>query len=136
MRAASRFFAVRGVVRTKLAQGKKLDPSAWLYVETLKFISLHKRPSMREVADYLSITAPSATSLVRGLMKDGLVERAVSSLDRRTSELSLTKKGKAELAKTLRRGTKVLAEVFSVLSPKELEAFTAMLERIRADGEG
>ena len=131
MRAASLFFAVRGIVRTKLARGKKLDPSAWLRVETMKFISDRTRPSMRAVAEHLSITAPSATSLIGGLIKDGLVARGTSSRDRRASELSLTPEGKRMLEKTLARGTKILGEVFGALTPEELAAFTAALASIK-----
>ncbi len=135
MRAASLFFAVRGVVRTKLAQGKQLDPSAWLRVETLKFIADHDKPSMRDIAAFLSITAPSATSLVGALMREGVVKRSTSRTDRRASELSLTPKGKALLAKKVARGTKLLGEIFSALSPAELAAFSRALERMK-DGAG
>ncbi len=131
MRAASSFFAVRGAIRTRFAQGKRLDPSKWLRVETMRFIATRNRPSMRALADYLSITAPSATSLVRGLVAYGLVERTVNPCDRRASELSLTPKGDAELKSTMDRGTEILSEVFASLSPEELAAFIATLERIR-----
>ena len=135
MRAASLFFAVRGLVRTKLAQGKRLDPSAWLSVETMKFIADADHPNMRALAAHLSITAPSATSLVRRLEKDGLVSRTTDPHDRRSARLSLTRKGKRALAKTLARGARILEEVFGVLSSRELAAFTRALERIRSGGE-
>lgn len=135
MHAASLFFAVRGTVRTKLAQGKKLDPSAWLRIETMKFIADHDGPSMRSVADYLSITAPSATSLISGLEKDGLVTRTTDLRDRRSSRLALTRKGKTMLVRTLARGTRILAEVFSPLSSTELAAFARALARIKDGAE-
>lgn len=135
MHAASLFFAVRGTVRTKLAQGKKLDPSAWLRVETVKFIADHDGPSMRSIADYLSITAPSATSLISSLEKDGLVARTTDVRDRRSSRLTLTRKGKSVLGKTLARGTRILGEVFAPLSSTELAAFARALARIK-DGAG
>lgn len=134
-RAASLFFAVRGIVRTRLAHGKKLDPSAWLYVETMKFIGDRDRPSMRMLAEHLSITAPSATSLVTRLTRAGLVTRTKNPRDRRASELVLTRKGQARLKRTVERGIGILGEVFSVLTPEEFAAFTAALERIRT-GDG
>lgn len=129
-RAVSLFFAVRGAVRTTLAQGKRLDPYSWLRIETLKFIRSQETPTMGQVAEYLSITAPSATSLVSALVKEGLVRRQVSVKDRRASCLSLTPKGKRVLAATIARGTALLAELFGTLSPTELAAFTRALERI------
>lgn len=135
-RAATLFFAVRGIVRTTLAQGKKLDPSAWLRVETLKSIADSGRPAMRDVADYLSITAPSATSLIGGLVRDGLVARSGDARDRRLQRLALTKKGKTTLARTIARGTRLLGELFAPLSATELSAFTRELERIRDGRDG
>jgi DNA-binding MarR family transcriptional regulator len=129
--AVSLFFAVRGVIRTTLAQGKKLDPSAWLKIETMKFIADHDKPKMKDVADYLSITAPSATSLIGGLVKSGLVIGSVGTNDRRTSRLVLTAQGKSELKKTTTRGVQLLGELFTVLSAAELAAFTRALTRIK-----
>jgi DNA-binding MarR family transcriptional regulator len=130
-RAISLFFAVRGIIRTTLATGKKLDPSTWLRVETMKFIADHDLPKIKEVADYLSITAPSATSLVRGLVKSGFVTIAIDTKDRRTSRLMLTRAGKTELKKAIMRGTKLLGGLFAVLSAAELSAFSNALEEIK-----
>ena len=130
-RAISLFFAVRRTMRTAFAQGKKLDPSTWLRIETMKFIMDHDEPKMKDVADYLSITAPSATSLVGTLVKSGFVASSAGRSDRRTSRLVLTPKGKTELKSAMIRGTKHLASLFAVLSDKELAAFSAALERIK-----
>lgn len=132
--ALSLFFAVRGVMRTRLAQGKKLDPSAWLRLETMRFISEHDGPSMRSLAAHLSITAPSATSLVSGLVRDGLVAREIDARDRRASRLVLTAKGKAALARKFARGTELLAPLFAPLSSEELATFTRLLSRLKAGG--
>ncbi len=129
--AISLFFAVRGIMRTKLAEGKKLDPSTWLHIETMKFIADHDKPKMKDIADYLSITAPSATSLVGTLVKSGFVASVADSADRRASRLALTPKGKAELKRAIARGTKHLASLFAALSASELAAFSASLDRIK-----
>ncbi|HQU08125.1 MAG: hypothetical protein B7X04_04245 [Parcubacteria group bacterium 21-54-25] len=129
-RAASRFFALRGAVRTKLAQGQRLGSSAWLRIETLKFITDYHHPTMGDVAEYFSITAPSATSLVTGLVRDGLVVRTRDPRDRRIARLSLSRAGKAKLEKILTRGTAIFDELFAQLSVAELAQFTETLERI------
>lgn len=86
---------------------------------------------MKEIADHLSITAPSATSLIRGLMKSGLVAHAVDRRDKRTARLRLTAKGVIELKESVARGTKLLKGLFTVLSRQELAAFITALERIK-----
>lgn len=131
MRAVSLFFGVRRVIRTELAKGKKYDPTTWLHIETMKFIADHDQPKMKDLSDYLSITAPSATSLVNGLVKSGLVACVADRRDKRTSRLVLTKKGKAELKKAIARGIKILGSVFAPLSKEDFAAFTHALEQIK-----
>jgi DNA-binding MarR family transcriptional regulator len=133
-KATSLFFMVRCLVRTKLAQGKRLNPSAWLRVETLKFIGDREKTSMSDIAAYLSITAPSATSLVTGLIKEGLVVRTKDTTDRRAFRLELSREGKSKLAAKIQRGTALLGEVFAVLSEEELNTFIALLEKIEQGG--
>ncbi len=132
--AISLFFAVRRLMNTTFARGKKLDPFTWLRIETMKFIEEHHKPKMKDIADYLSITAPSATSLVNGLVKSGLIASDIDRRDRRTSRLMLTKAGKEELTKAIARGTKLLGGLFSVLSEAELDAFNSALERLQKTG--
>ena len=131
-RAISLFFAVRGRMRTKLAGGTKLDPSSWLRIETMKFIADHTDSKMKDVAEYLSITAPSATSLIRGLVKSGLVAHCTDDRDHRVLRLALTAKGRAELASAIVRGRRRLRGLFAVLSDEELQAFIGALEKIRS----
>lgn len=129
-KATALFFSTRRVVRTKLAQGKKRDPSTWLRVEAMKFIADHNEPKMKALAQHLSITAPSVTTLVTGLIKSGLVKRMLDRHDRRASRLTLTPKGIRELDTALTRGMQLLGEVFGALSTQELQDFIQALTRI------
>jgi DNA-binding MarR family transcriptional regulator len=134
--AISLFFAVRRIMRTALAKNKQFDPSTWLRIETMKFIAENDDSKMKDIAEYLCITAPSATSLVRGLIESGTVISRMDPSDRRASRLILTKKGKTELKKTIANGLKVFSSLFSVLSKAELTAFTQALERIKKESGG
>jgi len=118
-------------MRTNLAKGRKLDPSTWLRIETMKFIADHNKPKMKDLADYLSITAPSATSLVNGLVKSGFVVCSTDRRDRRTSHLALTAKGKSELKKSIASGLKLLGGLFSSLSATEFSAFVVALKLLK-----
>ena len=48
-------------------------------------------------ATLLSVSPPSVTSLIEGLLERGLVERCAGTTDRRRVELSLTEKGSTQL---------------------------------------
>jgi DNA-binding MarR family transcriptional regulator len=130
--AISLFFAVRRIMNSTFARGKKLDPSTWLRIETMKFISCHEKPKMKDIADYLSITAPSTTSLVNGLIESGLVTSKVDARDRRASLLVLTPAGKKELKLAMKKGVERLSGLFSILSEQELSAFSSSLSRIKS----
>ena len=139
-RVVSLLFVVRRIMRTELAKqlpkGKKLDPSTWLWIETMKFISEHPEPKMKDVAAYLSITAPSTTSLVGDLVKNGRVACHTDRSDKRTSRLVLTAEGKRDLKKAMAHGRKVLGGLFNGLTPSELAAFASALERIKETEAG
>lgn len=130
-RAVSLFFTVRRMMRARFTHGKKIDPSTWLQIETVKFIFDHHAPSMKDVAEYLSITAPSASALVRELERHGFITSHADLKDRRVSRLTLTPKGKLKLKKAVARGVQVGGALFSALSDEELAAFSKTLERIK-----
>jgi DNA-binding MarR family transcriptional regulator len=127
--AATRFFRVRSLVRTKLAAGKRLDPYAWLRIETLAYIK-ENQPTMSDLAGYLAITAPSATSLVASLAKQGLVKQERNQEDRRSLTVSLTPRGLRTLAAAFKRGQQVFGRLFAPLSAAELAAFSRLLVKL------
>ena len=94
------------------------------------YIRDHEGPSMRAIAEHLSITAPSATSLVSVLIKSGLAKRTRDLRDARASRMYLTKKGEKFLVATQIKGRTVLAEVFAPLTPRELVVLNRLLEKV------
>jgi DNA-binding MarR family transcriptional regulator len=133
--AATRFFRVRSLVRTKLAAGKRLDPYMWLRIETLAYIK-ETQPTMSALASYLAITAPSATSLVASLARQRLVARSRIREDRRSLRVSLTPKGKRVLEAAFSRGQRVFSAVFAPLSPAELDALARLLAKVERGSRG
>src|SRR5438309_8680935 len=90
---AQLFFATRQLVRSKLPHGSG-DSNEWMRCETLRYIRLNTpAPTMREVANYLRVKAPSATSVVIRLEREGLVSRIREQDDKRIVRLALTHKG-------------------------------------------
>jgi len=134
-RVATLFFILRGLIRSRLLTGNGVEPYAWLRIETLTYVRDQKAPSMSDIAQYFSITAPSATSLINALVKSGLVTRTVDARDKRASRISLTKEGRRMLAETQKRGLEVLGGLFAPLAKPELRAFTGALERIIRAGK-
>ncbi|HEV3245030.1 MAG TPA: MarR family transcriptional regulator [Candidatus Paceibacterota bacterium] len=126
---ASLFFTTRQMIRANLPQGQA-DPNAWMRCETLRFIDEHGRPTMREVAAHLRITAPSATSLIRKLQRLGWTLRKPSGSDRRVVRISLTPTGKRELSRYRTRAEVTMRRVFSKLPERDLSHLIRVLRTL------
>jgi DNA-binding MarR family transcriptional regulator len=97
---------------------------------TIQFIKERRKTTMKEVAGFLNITPPSATSLINILVKNGVLARREGVGDRRIVWLKITPKGE----KILKRGYAQIAgkikETLSCLSEKEQKALIHILEKI------
>jgi DNA-binding MarR family transcriptional regulator len=93
---------------------------------------IHENPGLKqqEVGQALSIQQPNLVALVNELVSEGLVQRIVNAVDRRSYSLSLTASGRSRLAQASRahaENERRLAEAVAPLTP---EAFRAGLLRI------
>jgi DNA-binding MarR family transcriptional regulator len=102
-------------------------PLSMPQVETLHFVAEGDCPTMRQLADYLKIQAPSATALVAELVRAGLLRRKTEGADRRRITLALTPRGKKLFDETLRTRKRVVAGVLSGLTSRERVQFDHLL---------
>jgi len=105
----------------------KISP---LKVQVLGFIKVRKNPLMKEVADFLSITPPSATSLVNSMAKENLLVRHFDSHDRRVVRLSITPKGGKFLNRGFKEMTVHMKEIFNCLTEKENKQLIEIYRKI------
>ncbi len=94
-----------------------------LHLITLSLVKA-KKPLMKELADQLGITPPSATSIINKLTQDELVYRQAEKTDRRIVRILISKKGehflqthKNLMAEKMRANLKRL----SIAEQKQLE---------------
>jgi DNA-binding MarR family transcriptional regulator len=92
-------FSTSRLVRESMKPTNTTDSFTPLRMGTLRYIAESKNPTMQEVAKFLSITAPSATSLIDGLIQAGVISRNSSTSDRRIVHLEITAKGSQTLEK-------------------------------------
>src|ERR671937_2001110 len=86
---------------------------------------------MRDLADGLACDASNVTGIVDRLERRGLVERQVSSSDRRVKTLVVTAQGVALRERLLRRLHQV-PDAVAELSPEERRLLRGVLRRILA----
>jgi DNA-binding MarR family transcriptional regulator len=82
------------------------------------------------LAEEAGVAAPTATKMLDGLVRAGLVERAPSPRDRRVVLISLTDAGRDALAAKRERVQVVRAEIHAQLSEAERNQAAALLQRL------
>ncbi|MDD5489338.1 MAG: MarR family transcriptional regulator [Candidatus Moranbacteria bacterium] len=102
---------------------------SFLQLNTLRFIK-QKKPLMKEIADYLSITPPSATSLVDTLIRLGLVKRVLDRKDRRMVKIAISRKGARYLKESFDEVGKTVRKKLEILTEKEQRDLAGILAKI------
>jgi len=110
-------------------ENEKGSPS-YIQLQALSFISRQEKPIIKNLAEYLKITAPSATFLINNLIKLELVNRLHNTQDKRMVHLVISKKGKKELEKSFLKSKKHLYKKLSLLSARERKSFILILKKI------
>ena len=110
----SLIFATRKMLHEQKDQHKGKNCS-FLHLITLGFIQQHE-PLMKDIAGFLGVAPPSATSLVNTLSKSELIYREADKTDRRNVKIMISKKGekfleahKSIMAETMRAKLKKLS---------------------------
>jgi MarR family transcriptional regulator, organic hydroperoxide resistance regulator len=89
-----------------------------------------------ELALAAGVSAPTATRMLSGLAREGLVERVPCEDDRRVVHVVLTDDGRARTLAKRARGDARRAEIFASLSAGERREAARLLERLAAAVEG
>jgi DNA-binding MarR family transcriptional regulator len=100
-----------------------------LRVEVIRLIEIEE-PTMKRIAEYLHIKAPSATSLVNGLVQIGYVKRISDPNDRRMVQMKITDKGREYLKDGMKHMTEKIKEVLSKLKKDQIDNFIKIMEDI------
>ncbi len=91
----------------------------FLAFQTLHYIDNRHGATMKDIAHLFCITPPSATSLIKTLMKRKLVVPKTDATDRRKTILTVSPAGARLLARERNRMIGNITKIFSVLSPHD-----------------
>lgn len=127
----SLFFGTSRLIREHMKPTKKTDPSTFLRIGTLHYISESKRPTMQEISKFLSITPPSATALIDGLIESGMITRVSDTSDRRMIRLEISPKGGKILEKTHKEMTERMRQVLEKLDSKDVDDLIRIMKKLK-----
>jgi len=101
--------------------------------------ALFRKPDgmlMSEISRFLMVSNGNVTGIVDRLVSDGLVARSQRDGDRRTSFISLTRKGRAAFAEMAAAHENWIDELLGSVSVRDAEQLSAKLKSFRSDWEG
>ncbi|HEX6698820.1 MAG TPA: MarR family transcriptional regulator [Solirubrobacteraceae bacterium] len=119
--------------RGRLGDGDELSLSQYHLLEPLID---GERLATCELALAAGVSAPTATRMLTGLERAGLVERVPCEADRRVVHVNLTDEGRDRVLAARARGEARRAEIFASLSAGERRQAARLLERLADAMEG
>lgn len=101
--------------------------------------ALYRQPEgmlMSEIARFLIVSNGNVTGIVDRLVSEGLVARSQRNGDRRTSFITLTRRGRATFATMAEAHEHWITELLGGVSARDAEQLSAKLKSFRSDWEG
>jgi len=120
-------------VRGRLGEDGELSLSQYHLLEPLID---GERLATCELALAAGVSAPTATRMLGGLEREGLVERVGCDVDRRVVHVVLTDEGRARVRAARARGEARRAEIFASLSAGERREAARLLQGLADAVEG
>jgi DNA-binding MarR family transcriptional regulator len=115
---------------------RRLRQEAGITLARFDFMAqLHRHPeglTMSVLSRYLMVTGGNVTGLADELEKEGLVERTADPADRRTSRVTLTRKGRRLFDRMATMHEAWVATMFREMSAVELRQLYDTLGRLRS----
>jgi DNA-binding MarR family transcriptional regulator len=114
---------------------KRLRAEAGITLARFDFMAqLHRHPdglTMSVLSRYLMVTGGNVTGLADELEKENLVERIADPLDRRTSRVSLTRKGRKLFDRLAAEHESWIVAMFGGMAKAEMTQLYDLLGRLR-----
>lgn len=108
----------RDIIESVKKEGFKQDLT-FPQVEVLHFIGLSGEKTMKDIAEYLKITPPSATEIISEMEKKNLVKRVNDKGDRRVVLIVLTEMSKKLFTSVCKRKELVFKKMINKLNKKD-----------------
>jgi DNA-binding MarR family transcriptional regulator len=101
--------------------------------------ALYRKPDgmlMSEISRFLMVSNGNVTGIVDRLVGEGFVARSQRNGDRRTSFVSLTRKGRSAFTEMAAAHESWIGELLGGVSVRDAEQMSAKLKSFRSDWEG
>jgi DNA-binding MarR family transcriptional regulator len=122
-------FEIGRVMRQRM-MGAAHDKANFLQLHALTFVTEHPGLTMKELAEALHVSSPSATALADRLVKLKWIARTRDSKNRKLVRLKVLPGGKAVIERKQKHHRVVITELFGVLTPSEQTTLTKLHRKV------
>lgn len=123
-------FAIRSRLHDQAKAEGGEDYVSILRLKTLHYVSEHSPVSMSDLADFLGVAPPSATTLVNSLVKSKQLARSTDAKDRRSVHLTVTAQGQKTMTEAKRRLASRIRQLLGQLDHHEQQTLMTILRKI------
>lgn len=123
------FLGIRDKITKQLAQRAKMSGISLTHIEAIKHIGKVGEITMKDLAEKLNITPPSASALVDTLIEKELIERHTKTDDRRVVCITLRPKTHKMLTCMHNEVDTILREIFSSLNNEDRNDLIRILRK-------
>ena len=123
-------FNISRVMKEQMSFKNNLMELSVLQIQTLIYLNNTEKNSMGDIAAYLQIELPSATSLVNKLSRQKLIQRKSDKDDKRFVRITITEKGKSLLDQAIKERKGKLQNILSHLSGDEKSELLKLLSTL------
>jgi len=127
---AARIFAFFRMAREQIFCAKPHCSSSFMDIAILHAAMEKDNPSMKDVADMLRITGPSATVMIDRLVESGELVRTEDKEDRRVVRIGITEAGKKILKNGIKDSIAGMDRFLAVLDGRERHMLDKLITKI------
>jgi DNA-binding MarR family transcriptional regulator len=118
------------LLHQKLHESGGSGSVSMLHFKIMSFVGERGPTTMKDVAVFLGVTAPSATVLINRLAKSGELVRVKSSGDRRSVSVKLTPLGRRIVERDRKALVGRMSSILSCISADEAKQLSAILKNL------
>ena len=119
----------RNIIESVRKEGLKEDLT-FSQLEILHFIGIDGEKTMKSIADYLKITPPSVTELIKEMERKNIVRRIMGEVDRRVVSIKLTDSARKNYISISKNKEAILNQIVSKLNNKDKKELVKIINKL------
>ena len=123
-------FRLSRIMRQRMFKMRHRSPLNLMQLHTLGWIMESRGVTMKELAEHLKISSPSATVFVQRLVVMRLLQRFEDPKNRKLVRLKISRKGLALCREHMVKAQGALRKIFSIISPSDQRDLARILDTL------